>query len=98
MGAGESPGTGTGLACCDPGILVLTHAAAPRPLKQVNPTVEEIDADLALVAGTTNLVQSVPYFATLLVSVISAFPRLPARLVCGSFCDEPPAAVVGDQL
>ncbi|HUT40079.1 MAG TPA: beta-(1-3)-glucosyl transferase, partial [Gammaproteobacteria bacterium] len=41
------------------------------------------------------LVQSVPYFASLLVSVISAFPRLPARLMCGGACDENTAEVVG---
>ena len=42
------------------------------------------------------LVQSVPYFASLLVSVISAFPRLPARLMCGELCDEQPGTAVGD--
>ena len=35
------------------------------------------------------LVQSVPYFATVIVSVISAFPKLPAKLVCGGYCEEP---------
>jgi cellulose synthase/poly-beta-1,6-N-acetylglucosamine synthase-like glycosyltransferase len=34
------------------------------------------------------LVQSIPYFAALLVSVVSASPRLPARLVCGRACQE----------
>jgi len=43
------------------------------------------------------LVQSVPYFTSLLVSVISAFPRLPARLMCGRLPDVPPAALVGNR-
>jgi exo-beta-1,3-glucanase (GH17 family)/cellulose synthase/poly-beta-1,6-N-acetylglucosamine synthase-like glycosyltransferase len=34
------------------------------------------------------LVQSVPYLATVIVAVISAFPRLRAGLVCGRSCDE----------
>jgi cellulose synthase/poly-beta-1,6-N-acetylglucosamine synthase-like glycosyltransferase len=34
------------------------------------------------------LVQSIPYVAALLMSIISAFPGLRARLVCGRFCDE----------
>jgi exo-beta-1,3-glucanase (GH17 family)/cellulose synthase/poly-beta-1,6-N-acetylglucosamine synthase-like glycosyltransferase len=34
------------------------------------------------------LVQSIPYVAALLVSVVSAFPGLPARLVCGDACEE----------
>ncbi len=34
------------------------------------------------------LVQSVPYLATIIVSVISAFPKLPARLICRGFCKE----------
>ena len=33
------------------------------------------------------LVQSVPYFATVIVSIISALPKLPAELVCGGYCD-----------
>jgi len=40
------------------------------------------------------VIQSVPYFASLLVSVISAFPRLPARLMSGNRRDEPPPRVV----
>ncbi|MEZ5540667.1 MAG: glycosyltransferase [Pseudomonadota bacterium] len=40
------------------------------------------------------LVQSVPYFASLLVSIISAFPQLPARFMCGGLCDEETAVVV----
>jgi exo-beta-1,3-glucanase (GH17 family)/cellulose synthase/poly-beta-1,6-N-acetylglucosamine synthase-like glycosyltransferase len=34
------------------------------------------------------LVQSIPYLASVIVAVISAFPRLPARLVCGKRCEE----------
>ncbi len=34
------------------------------------------------------LVQSIPYLAALLMSVISAFPGLRAELVCGRFCEE----------
>ncbi|MGD2074601.1 MAG: glycosyltransferase [Gammaproteobacteria bacterium] len=34
------------------------------------------------------LVQSIPYCAALLVSVVSAVPALPARLVCGRACEE----------
>lgn len=44
------------------------------------------------------LVQSIPYTASLLVSIISAFPRLPARLMCGGQCDETPAAIVDQSL
>ena len=44
------------------------------------------------------LVQSVPYFASLLVSVISAFPRLPARLMCSRPGDEQPVAVVNERI
>jgi len=35
------------------------------------------------------LVQSVPYLAALLMSVISALPGLRAELICGRFCNEP---------
>ncbi len=34
------------------------------------------------------LVQSIPYLASVIVSVISAFPRLSADLVCGGSCEE----------
>ncbi len=34
------------------------------------------------------LVQSIPYLATVVVAIISAFPRLPAALVCGGSCEE----------
>ena len=34
------------------------------------------------------LVQSIPYLASVVVAVISAFPRLPAKLVCGRRCEE----------
>lgn len=34
------------------------------------------------------LVQSIPYLATVLMSVISAFPRLRASLICGGSCKE----------
>mgnify|MGYP000364422801 CR=1 FL=1 len=34
------------------------------------------------------LVQSIPYVAALLVSVVSAFPGLPAKLVCGGACED----------
>jgi len=45
------------------------------------------------------LVQSIPYIAALLVSVVSAFPRLPAKLVCGGACEDGPdaAALIADQ-
>ena len=32
------------------------------------------------------LVQSLPYLAAFLVSIVSAFPRISAKLVCGSSC------------
>jgi len=34
------------------------------------------------------LVQSLPYLIAVLVSLISAFPQLPAEFVCGGFCSE----------
>jgi hypothetical protein len=34
------------------------------------------------------LVQSIPYLSTVVVSVISAFPKLPADIVCGGSCEE----------
>jgi hypothetical protein len=34
------------------------------------------------------LVQSIPYLASVIAAVISAFPRLPAKLVCGRRCEE----------
>ena len=43
------------------------------------------------------LVQSVPYLAALLMSIISAFPGLRAELVCGRFCDEPQETADGVQ-
>ncbi|UCE75681.1 MAG: hypothetical protein JSU62_07160, partial [Gammaproteobacteria bacterium] len=45
------------------------------------------------------LVQSIPYIAALLVSVVSAFPRLPAKLVCGGACEDglDPAALIAEQ-
>jgi exo-beta-1,3-glucanase (GH17 family)/cellulose synthase/poly-beta-1,6-N-acetylglucosamine synthase-like glycosyltransferase len=45
------------------------------------------------------LVQSIPYVAALLVSVVSAFPRLPAKLVCGGACEDSldAAALIADQ-
>jgi exo-beta-1,3-glucanase (GH17 family)/cellulose synthase/poly-beta-1,6-N-acetylglucosamine synthase-like glycosyltransferase len=42
------------------------------------------------------LVQSVPYVATTLVSVISAFPRLSAHLVCGPEYDEADLRIQAD--
>jgi exo-beta-1,3-glucanase (GH17 family)/cellulose synthase/poly-beta-1,6-N-acetylglucosamine synthase-like glycosyltransferase len=44
------------------------------------------------------LVQSIPYFSALLVSVVSALPRLPARWVCGGSCDEMDASPVAQQV
>jgi len=43
------------------------------------------------------LVQSVPYLAAVLMSIISAFPGLHASLICGRFCDEPRDAAAGVQ-
>jgi hypothetical protein len=43
------------------------------------------------------LVQSVPYLAALLMSIISAFPGLRAELVCGRFCAEQQDTVSGVQ-
>jgi hypothetical protein len=43
------------------------------------------------------LVQSIPYLAALLMSIISAFPGLPAGLVCGRFCEEQQDASNGMQ-
>ena len=34
------------------------------------------------------LVQSIPYLATVMVAIISAFPKLRAELVCGGSCEE----------
>ncbi|MGD8619358.1 MAG: glycosyltransferase [Gammaproteobacteria bacterium] len=43
------------------------------------------------------LVQSVPYLAALLMSIMSAFPGLRAELVCGRFCAEQQDTVTGVQ-
>jgi hypothetical protein len=43
------------------------------------------------------LVQSIPYFASLLVSVISAFPGLRAEFVCGGKCPGKEPAASGRQ-
>jgi hypothetical protein len=43
------------------------------------------------------LVQSLPYLAALVMSIVSAFPGLRAELVCGRFCDEQPEEVAGVQ-
>jgi len=43
------------------------------------------------------LVQSLPYLAALLMSIISAFPGLRAELVCGRFCAEQQDTVSGVQ-
>ena len=42
------------------------------------------------------LVQSIPYLSTVIVSVISAFPKLRADIVCGGSCEEKQATAVGN--
>jgi hypothetical protein len=34
------------------------------------------------------LVQSIPYMAALIIAIISAYPNISARLVCGGFCTD----------
>ena len=42
------------------------------------------------------LVQSIPYLATVIVSIVSAFPQLGAKLICGGSCEEQQAGTAGN--